>query len=585
MKKYREKHHFSMLIVMIIISLIYLYRFNVIKTPYYSDELGYWAAGAWINGVDWSPTLSHSPYYGWGYGVILAPLFLINSSVLRFRVAVLVNIILVIGCYLLLVLINKKFFPQLNKNLIVVTAGVTILYSYNIVYAHITMCEIYLTFLFLLSIKVVISLCEKITIKNSLFLSFILMMQLATHLRTFVFTFALFLTICYLTYYRKISYHNIIALTGMVFIGILVTFIIKDRLISLQYINVNGSGDNIRPVYNDSFIQKFAMLKSFTSLIAWEKLFFSILGKWFYLSSASFFLVCIGLRYLVLNIILAIKNGKKFCSNNAVFIYIFTSFLCAFFLSAIQLMYPNRYDHIFYGRYTENVIPIIINIGLLTVINSNGNDKMKEVNFYILCGLGISIMLYHYIKKQSFESPLPLETSVFAGIIRESSNYDMQFTIYAILFTVLISILFYLLLKKSTIYACVVLAIVWSVIAYKGLELCAYPELERQDCIIEATEKIDALDKNVWTLIPDDVNKNITAFVDILWLQFHLGEKTIHELKIENTDSIDDNDVLVISSNYPNAKIIVNQYSPLWENEKIYIIEGQSLKHIEDTNE
>ena len=161
----------------------------------------------------------------------------------------------------------------------------------------------------------------------------------------------------------------------------------------------------------------------------------------------------------------------------------------------------------------------------------------------------------------------------------------MQFTIYAILFTVLISILFYLLLKKSTIYACVVLAIVWSVIAYKGLELCAYPELERQDCIIEATEKIDALDKNVWTLIPDDVNKNITAFVDILWLQFHLGEKTIHELKIENTDSIDDNDVLVISSNYPNAKIIVNQYSPLWENEKIYIIEGQSLKHIEDTNE
>lgn len=91
-------------------------------------------------------------------------------------------------------------------------------------------------------------------------------MQLATHLRTIVFIFALVLTICYLIYYREISYRNIVILAGLVFVGIIITFIVKNRLIASQYINISAGANITRPAYNDSFVTKFALLKSFSHL-------------------------------------------------------------------------------------------------------------------------------------------------------------------------------------------------------------------------------------------------------------------------------------------------------------------------------
>lgn len=281
---------------------------------------------------------------------------------------------------------------------------------------------------------------------------------------------------------------------------------------------------------------------------------------------------------------MSLKNNKKFEIKNAVFVYILIFFVCSFLLGALHLMYPSRFDHVLYGRYTENMIPIIISIGLLRTIN--GDVRIKEINEYILCSLIMSVILYHFMKKQSFINTLPLEISVFAGILTErDTNYDIQFTIYAAMIMILISILFYIIIKKNAILACAFLAVIWTLIAYRGLKLCIYPELERQEYIIEAAKKLDTLDKRVCTLIYEDVDKNITAYVDILWLQFHLGKKTIYEVTMENIDSLDEDDVLVISNNYPYAEIIAKQYSPSWINNQMYIIETQSLKDKKNINE
>lgn len=146
MDKVIKKSGFVTLLVAIIVILVYLFRIQIMKTPYYSDELGYWAAGAWMNGIDWSPVFSRSAYYGWGYGVILAPLFLISNSAIRFQAAVFINIMLMLCSYLLLVSINAHIFPHIKKYMISIVSGTTILYSYNIVYAHLTMCESVLIF-------------------------------------------------------------------------------------------------------------------------------------------------------------------------------------------------------------------------------------------------------------------------------------------------------------------------------------------------------------------------------------------------------------------------------------------------------
>ena len=82
-------------------------------------------------------------------------------------------------------------------------------------------------------------------------------------------------------------------------------------------------------------------------------------------------------------------------------------------------------------------------------------------------------------------------------------------------------------------------------------------------------------DNTVWTLLPDDVVKNIANYVDVLWLQFHLGEKTIYTIALEDLGRINKGDLLVISRYYPYADDIVGHYTNFWQNDKVYIIEIQ----------
>ena len=48
------------------------------------DELGYWSAGAFFSGHLWTDVMPLSPYYSYGYGLILAPLFFLQSPVVMF---------------------------------------------------------------------------------------------------------------------------------------------------------------------------------------------------------------------------------------------------------------------------------------------------------------------------------------------------------------------------------------------------------------------------------------------------------------------------------------------------------------------
>lgn len=573
MDKVIKKSGFVTLLVAIIVILVYLFRIQIMKTPYYSDELGYWAAGAWMNGIDWSPVFSRSAYYGWGYGVILAPLFLISNSAIRFQAAVFINIMLMLCSYLLLVSINAHIFPHIKKYMISIVSGTTILYSYNIVYAHLTMCESVLIFLFLQSIKAIVNMCENGKIKNYLFFALTLGLQVAVHLRTIVFVLPAGLLMGYLIYHKRVSVKNAVIIVLTAILVMAFVFVIKKNLVLDQYTIVNGSNADInRSISNDSFAQRFSVIRQFTSVDAWKRLLFSIMGKWYYLSCASFFFINFGMYYLFKAFKRSIKDYKEFDKNAAVDIYIIACFAGAFFLSALTLMYSTRFDHVFYGRYVENVVPIMISMGLLTVIE-NG-IKVKKIALYVLCTLAMSIILYCIIQRGNFAGALPLETSGFAGIlISGNSDYGTQFTIHAALISTLLSVVIYVLLDRKRLVGCMLLATCWSVIAYRGLELCAYPELERQELIMEAAYKLEASDKTIWTLLPEDLYADITIYVDILWLQYHLGDRTIYVIAETDLENMSEGDIMAISRSYSNCGMIAGQYSDVWQNNKICIIE------------
>ena len=234
-------------------------------------------------------------------------------------------------------------------------------------------------------------------------------------------------------------------------------------------------------------------------------------------------------------------------------------------------MYANRFEHLFYGRYTENVVAFIIFLGIKQIV-----DNKVKINKVILCllfNLGMSILLYLWIKQNNYVGVLPLQCSVFAGLFaRQNVDYASQFTIYIILLVIIIFLVFYILSKNKVQYGTIVLGIVWSIIAYRGLDMFIYPEITRMNAIVDIAEDIDSRTEKVWTLIPDDTNVHIAAFVDAIWLQFQLDDRTVNVVDENRIDMLTQDDILIISKYYPNSYEISQKYNVLSENSEMYIL-------------
>ena len=122
---------------MILITISSIWNIDKAIMPYcVSDEIGYWTAAAWINNFDWSPVMSHSQYYGWGYGILLSFIFKIPNPILRFRMAIVINAILLNLLFIFLVKICDLLFDNNDKKLNVIMAGMATCYSYNIIFAY-----------------------------------------------------------------------------------------------------------------------------------------------------------------------------------------------------------------------------------------------------------------------------------------------------------------------------------------------------------------------------------------------------------------------------------------------------------------
>lgn len=74
--------------------------FGPIRFP---DEFGYWSHGARLLGYGWNEVSGIHPYYSFGYGMLMAPLLKwCSNPVVLYRIAVSINFILIVWCYVLL---------------------------------------------------------------------------------------------------------------------------------------------------------------------------------------------------------------------------------------------------------------------------------------------------------------------------------------------------------------------------------------------------------------------------------------------------------------------------------------------------
>lgn len=98
-------------VTILIICLMNVYRlYGAVIVP---DEVGFWASGALFNGENWSDSLTTSSYYGWGYGLILGLILKLNvPPVISYRIAIVINALMLVACYFVAQKICKILFKN-----------------------------------------------------------------------------------------------------------------------------------------------------------------------------------------------------------------------------------------------------------------------------------------------------------------------------------------------------------------------------------------------------------------------------------------------------------------------------------------
>ena len=122
------------------------------------DEIGYWSTGNFFAGKNWNGIMKDSSYYGWGYGLILAPICFLFSGhpVFSFRMAIILNALFLVLVFYLIYKILVQLFHKLDIHLAMLISFVVTLYSGNIYYSNTTYCETALLLFFVLSIYMLI---------------------------------------------------------------------------------------------------------------------------------------------------------------------------------------------------------------------------------------------------------------------------------------------------------------------------------------------------------------------------------------------------------------------------------------------
>ena len=142
-----------LILTMFFLTMIYSVFLKELKGPFIEgDEIGYWTHAATMLGWDWKSALSETfPWYSYGYSLVLMPFLAISSDLeVAYRLAIILNIIFILGSYLISIAIVKKI-SRLNNIQTIMICFICSLYPAYIFQAQIAWSEIFLIFMIWLS--------------------------------------------------------------------------------------------------------------------------------------------------------------------------------------------------------------------------------------------------------------------------------------------------------------------------------------------------------------------------------------------------------------------------------------------------
>ena len=361
----------------IVLSLVFLCIYvlpGIYSFTFFPDEFGYWSSAAGNLSYDWSKVASIGSYYSFGYSFILTPiLFLFEDSIMAYRAAVVVNLILqIVAFYLLKDIYKNVFGNSINSLVKTLLAGMTVLYPSWVFYTQTTMAEATIFFMYVLILWLMMRFIDRPSPVKGIFLGAAAVYIYTVHMRSIgvLIAVAVMILVNLLWTIRKDDDKINIAVSSiLIVIVIAVGFVAADIIKKDIIANVFSSGDVIRTDINDYGGQtgKIAELLTLTGI---GKFFLSLFGKLLYLGCSSFGTAYIGIYALVK------KSIKK--DRNAMFVLI-ASFLeymvmCIYLLHSADVT-QKRFDLFLHGRYCDFIVPILMAYGVAELLTDGKHIK------------------------------------------------------------------------------------------------------------------------------------------------------------------------------------------------------------------
>lgn len=339
-------------------SIHQIYSFELIP-----DEFGYWTYAATLSGCDWSDIVSLGSYYSFGYTLILYPIFQIfQDSIVAYRAAVTVNFLLMILAYFVLLKNIMRLQEERQKTIsLVLITGIAILYPSWLHYSRSTMTEIVV-----MSMYIIICMLMTLYLDNhktgilvALIISLIYIYTV--HMRTVAILIAAVITlIVYAVTHSNSNRKKTIQISTVIILGILL-------LIVATYIKKYITGNIYTAIAQESvagndYSGQVGKIKGIFTVQGFRNLIISVLCKIWYLGLTSFGLFYWGL-YVCFKRLLKQKK----------LIYLFILLSTAGEIAVTSIFTSGvggRIDGLTYGRYNEQILPILMVLGCIGVMES-----------------------------------------------------------------------------------------------------------------------------------------------------------------------------------------------------------------------
>lgn len=441
----KQKIIYSVYILLILFSV---YAYGVKKVccfTLFPDEFGYWASAANLAGYDWSDMTGLGYYYSFGYGFLLFPfLKLCSNGITAYRAAIGLNMVLMCASFGMSQGIIKELFPERNEVQRVFLSGIVIFYPSWIFYMQMTMTESLLMFLFVVLIKVLVSLIKNPGIWTAAGLAVLITYMYSVHMRMAgvavsciivlwmwgkenpnarrcltVFFITLILTGALAVWYKQYTISEIFPYVGQ------------------QALKTNDYG---------GIWGKFTEIFSIKGIVHFGT---GLFGKIFYIGLSSF-----GFAFWAM--IWCLKGAAEFFTKKGlkvlgihkwIALFMLLAVISEVLISTVYMVREENIDGLIYGRYNDFLVPFLMIIGICTLEKSRNFFKLSLL-WGVLSGV-MAFLLLVIVEKENRTGIRGYMTVGISQYIREASFEPRFFFLVSWLVGIILLLVLGILVKLS----------------------------------------------------------------------------------------------------------------------------------------